>query len=122
VTPSYAIRRYLAWKIWGRTIPRETRKPRRWPKRDLKYRAWIRTFPCAACGSTREIEAAHTGDDGGISMNASDFSCVPLCAPCHQHGQDAYHRIGRRAFEQLNGIDFAKLATGFRERWESRTR
>ena len=36
-------------------------------------------------------EAAHSGSDGGMSMKASDYSCVPLCVACHRTGQHAYH-------------------------------
>ena len=34
------------------------------PLRDPRYLAWIRTLPCVVCGSTRRIEASHTGPTG----------------------------------------------------------
>jgi len=107
---TYQLQRWLAREIWGRTIPRKSRQGRRGPVRDWAYRAWIRTFPCCACGSTRYIEAAHTGEDGGTSQKASDYSCVPLCAWCHRAGPESYHQIGKRAFERLHGISFQTLS------------
>jgi hypothetical protein len=49
-----------------------------------------RVLPCGVEGRS---EAAHTGSDGGMSMKASDRSCVPLCADCHTQRADSYHRI-----------------------------
>ena len=62
--------------------------------------AWIRTLPCIACGVEGRSEAAHTGTDGGMSMKASDYSCVPLCSDCHTQAPGAYHRVGKRVFER----------------------
>jgi hypothetical protein len=69
------------------------------PARNHKYRAWIRTLPCACCGLEPAGEAAHTGSDGGMRQKASDYSCIPLCSDCHRFAAHAYHRIGRAAFE-----------------------
>lgn len=121
--------RFLRYTVWGITEhPR--RKPRkravaRGPVRDWKYRVWIRSLPCAACGCTRFIEAAHTGTDGGMRLKSSDHSCVPLCAVCHRVGPRAFHQIGRQHFEQIWNLDFDKLAARLyglwvrgREDWE----
>ena len=83
--------RYLHFAIHGTSAPRSPRRhPRRGPARNWKYRAWMRTLPCAACGTTSGVEAAHTGDDGGLSQKASDYTCVPLCHECHaQSGRSA---------------------------------
>src|SRR3954451_24651277 len=90
---------FLAREILGREIARKPpAKERRGPARDTEYRTWIRTWPCAACGSTVHVEAAHTGNDGGMSIKASDYSCIPLCQDCHRVGSFAYHRLGRAAF------------------------
>lgn len=76
-----------------RIAPRKKRKgpPRKGPSRDEGYKGWIRTLPCCACGIEGRSEAAHTGDEGGMSMKASDYSCVPLCAACHTQAPHAYH-------------------------------
>ena len=99
---------YLMYAVHGRTEhPRRTprRRPfRRGPVRDPKYLSWIRTLPCASCGSTHQVEAAHTGSDGGMRQKASDTSCVPLCHDCHQSAPVSYHR-NREAL----GIDFPSL-------------
>ena len=100
--------RCLAREVLGRDIPRKPpQKERRGPARDAEYRAFIRSFPCAACGSNRNIEAAHTGSDGGMSMKSSDYSCIPLCPDCHRGGPFAYHRVGRAAFAARFGLDLA---------------
>jgi hypothetical protein len=99
-----SLHRFLAWAILDRTEHPRRRSPRRrrrGPARDAKYRAWIRTLPCAACETTERVEAAHTGSDGGMSMKASDYSCVPLCRDCHTLSEHAYHRLGRAQFERV---------------------
>jgi len=96
---------------------RSRRRARRGPTRNWKYRAWIRTLPCAACGSTRYVEAAHTGSDGGTSQKASDYSSIPLCTWCHHAGPESYHRIGREAFELLHGIDCRQLVKRLNHDW-----
>ncbi len=88
----------------ARRSPR--RRTGRGPVRDHKYKAWIRTLPCAACGTTHGIEAAHTGSDGGMRQKASDLSCVPLCNDCHQSAPVSYHR-NREGL----GIDFPALVS-----------
>ena len=70
---------YLAWVVHGRKPQRRATSPRRQgPPRDEAYKEWIRDMPCIACGVEGRSEAAHTGMDGGMSMKASDYSCVPL--------------------------------------------
>ena len=110
--------RTLVWLVLGRNLePKPRRVPRRGPSRDSGYRTWIRTLPCAACGSRWQIEAAHTGCDGGMSQKASDYSCVPLCRSCHTAGREAYHRIGKLAFERKWGIDCFDLVRELNIAW-----
>jgi hypothetical protein len=108
---------WLVWRVWGREPVRKMRRPRYGPARDWKYRAWIRTLPCAACGSFRQIEAAHTGSDGGMAQKASDYSCVPLCGDCHTAGPSAYHRVGKRAFERRHGLKFKTIVRRLNHAW-----
>jgi hypothetical protein len=112
--------RTLFWLIWGRNP--ERKKPRRCerhgPTRDRRYLDWIRTLPCAACGSRYRIEAAHTGSDGGMSQKPSDHSCVPLCGDCHTAGRSAYHRIGKQEFERRNCLNLAALVRLLNRAWE----
>ena len=96
---------YLAWALYGRNSERLPHsKARKGPPRDEDYKTWIRTLPCSACGNEGRSEASHTGSDGGMSMKASDYSCVPLCRECHLTGPYAYHRIGKRAFERVHDV------------------
>ena len=54
------------------------------PVRDPAYRRFIRQLPCAACGKSRYVDAAHTGPHG-FGQKASDLNCIPLCArSCHR--------------------------------------
>jgi hypothetical protein len=88
------------------------------PPRDEDYKAWIRTLPCIACGIEGRSEAAHTGSDGGMSMKASDYSCVPLCSDCHTQAPGAYHRVGKRAFEHRHGLSFARMVERLNREWQ----
>jgi hypothetical protein len=92
--------------------------PRKGPARDEDYKTWIRTLACCACGHPAPSEAAHTGIDGGMSMKASDYSCVPLCSDCHTRGPLAYHRIGKRSFERVHGVQFSAIAARLRREWK----
>ena len=111
----------LVWLVWGRRLERKARRmKRRGPPRDSQYRAWIRTLPCAVCGSRWSIEAAHTGSDGGMSQKASDHSCMPLCKDCHTAGRFAYHRIGREEFERRFGVNLGLLVRALNVAWRGR--
>jgi hypothetical protein len=103
--------RTLVWLVLGRNAERKPRRTesRRGPSRDPQYRAWIRTLSCSCCGSRWQIEAAHTGSEGGMSQKASDYSCVPLCRNCHTAGRTAFRRVGKLEFERRYGLDLALL-------------
>jgi len=117
---SRLLEQWLAGEVLGREIPRKPpARERRGPARDAAYRAWIREWPCAACGSTWNVEAAHTGRDGGLSMKSSDYSCVPLCSDCHRRAPHAYHRIGRDAFERRHSLSFPRIAAQLHEIWRA---
>jgi len=109
------LERYLHYAVHGTPAPRGPRRdPRRGPARNWKYIAWIRTLHCAACGST-PAEAAHTGNDGGKSQKASDYTCVPLCHDCHaeyDNGQES-----KALFEEAAGIDMEALVRRFSALW-----
>jgi hypothetical protein len=114
--------RWLAYEIWDHNIDQEPqcKLRRQQPARDWEYRAWIRTLPCTACGSTRYVEAAHTGSDGGMSQKASDYSCIPLCALCHRVRGDSYHSLGRQEFERRRGVDCIGLSAELYAIWSDR--
>ena len=53
-------------------------------------------------------------------MKASDYSCVPLCGDCHTQAPGAYHRIGKRAFEERRGLSFAAIVARLNREWRTR--
>ena len=63
------------------------------PRRDSKYLQWIRTLPCSVCGSTRNIEAAHTGAHG-LGQKAPDSSAIPLCITHHRYSEPFLSQTG----------------------------
>src|SRR5215469_2831194 len=78
------------------------------PWRDSKYLRWIRTLPCVVCGSTRYIEAAHTGPHG-ISQKSPDSSAIPLCVVHHRTANDSYHNLGPRKFAAEHCLDIGEI-------------
>lgn len=115
------LRSYLAYAVHGRKPPRRTASStRRGPPRDPAYLAWIRDMPCIGCGIEGHSEAAHTGRDGGMSMKASDYSAVPLCSGCHTQAPDAYHRVGKRAFERRHGLCCERIVARLNQQWQLR--
>jgi hypothetical protein len=87
------------------------------PARNLRYRTWIRSLPCAGCGQTPAGQAAHTGSDRGMGQKPSDYSCIPLCSDCHIGGPDAYHRWGKMEFEKRFNLNCARLVRRLNRIW-----
>ncbi len=52
------------------------------PVRNPAYKRFVKRFACAACGSTRLVDPAHTGEHG-LGSKSSDLSVIPLCRDCH---------------------------------------
>ena len=77
-------------------------------QRSSRYLAWVRTHPCCVCGSTRRIEASHTGPHG-IGQKSPDTSAIPLCAKHHRTGNDSYHRLGPRKFSEKHNLDIPAI-------------
>jgi hypothetical protein len=79
----------------------------------------VRTLPCAGCGSTYAVEAAHTGKDGGMRMKASDYSCIPLCTDCHTMAANSYHRHpdGPEGFARGKGFVITELVKRLNHAW-----
>jgi len=111
--------RFLYFQVHGVKPPRVPRRRSsgRGPARSWKYRAWIRSLPCAVCGTTRHVEAAHTGSDGGTAQKASDYSCVPLCQNHHTLDPDSYHVLGRDEFAKRHGLDLHDLVRRLNHDW-----
>ena len=93
------------------------------PVDDPRYRAWIRTFPCVVCGSSRQVEAAHTGPHG-LAQKSDSRTCLPLCNPVqgghHQTGDDSLHRLGPARFEEVHQLSISGWVKYFNELWDAR--
>ena len=117
---SSSLESYLHYKIWDAPPVRKRKaKAKHWrrgPVRNWKYRAWIRSLPCAICGRTPS-EAAHTGSDHGLRQKASDYTCVPLCTFCHTFGPHSYHILGRRAFEAFHALGLENTVEQLKALW-----
>ena len=66
------------------------------------------TQPCCVCGSTRGIEASHTGPHG-LGQKSPDSSAIPLCVKHHRTGNDSYHRLGPRKFSEQHNLDIREI-------------
>jgi hypothetical protein len=117
--------RWLYREVHGRkpARPTPTAQHQGGPARSSRYRAWVRSLPCAACGTMEGVEAAHTGSDGGAAQKASDYSCIPLCSDCHQFAAGAYHR-DRACCEQriveFNGVTIIELVESLNRTWKGK--
>lgn len=116
--------RWLYYQVHG--VKPKRRSPRRsssrGPARSWKFKAWIRQQACACCGSTYDVEAAHTGSDGGMAVKASDFSCIPLCTDCHTQAPHSHHR-DREACEarilERHRLTIAELVQELNREWKA---
>ena len=68
--------------------------------RDEKWRRYLATLPCMACGSTDgTVVPAHinVGHEGGMGLKGGDDLAIPLCMRCHDEfdgrsGRHHHHR------------------------------
>ena len=85
------------------------RKRRTAATRSEAYKAAVRLLPCVGCPDGRHApgcrtfqvrEASHLGRDGGMSMKASDDSCIPQTSACHSWTQrrGLFEQAVRRAW------------------------
>lgn len=105
--------------VHGTRAPR--RSPRRRsalhstaPARNSRYRAWIRSLPCAACGSGDAVQAAHT-KNAGMRIKGSDYSCVPLCHCCHREYDNGLR--SKELFEVDHNLNLADLVRRLNHDW-----
>ena len=72
------------------------------PVRSEGYKAFVRSWPCIACGTmTMPRDAAHVGPHG-IGQKASDLDAIPACRKCHAR----LHKLGPLAFQAAHDLDF----------------
>lgn len=114
----HQLTRWLAKKVLDKDLPIPRKPPakarRTQNTRNAEYLAWIRTQP-SVISEHYGCEAAHTGDDGGMSLKASDTSCLPLTPEEHRE----YHQIGKRSFALKYGLDYEALSGRLRAAWRS---
>jgi hypothetical protein len=118
IRSDWELRRWLAREIVGKDIGRKPPKTASAlhspPERNPKYRAWVRSLPCAVCEITFGVEACHTGPHG-LQQKASDYSCIPLCIEHHRGGNAALDKIGRVVFEAKFKIRISDLVEQLNE-------
>ena len=118
---AWQLKRWLAWEVHGRKIPRKPPRPAselsRKPARDYKYRAWIRSLPSATSGNS-PCQACHTGPHA-IGQKASDYTCIPLTAKEHREydrdpkGFASQHRFDvQELVRRLNRVWFLPRREG----------
>lgn len=71
--------------------------------RNPAYLHWVRTHPCLI-HPDRLAEAHHAGR-GYMGQKAPDSTAIPLCPECHRTGKQAWHQIGRKAWQRAHGIE-----------------
>jgi len=85
------------------------------PERDKKYRAWVRTHPCLACGISGEIITDHHIESLGTGIKCSDYLTVSLCNDHHR----AVER-SRDAFEHFYMLDLKEEAERLKGEWDAK--
>ena len=92
-------------------IPKKRRREQRW--RSPAHCSHVRSFACANCGSTVNVECAHLrmGTNTGMGQKPDDWNSTPLCggpSGCHTR----QHMVGEPSF--WDSYAFAKGHTVFR--------
>jgi hypothetical protein len=73
-----------------------------------KYLKWVRTLPCAVCGSPAEPHHLRLGF-AGIGQKSSDCLCIPLCRIHH----DDFHKSPDYEYQLL--LALRTIDKAFRE-------
>lgn len=96
--------------------PGTKKRPRDKNDRHLKF---IRSLPCAICGTHKHVEAAHLRmgaraygkPETPMGVRPDDKWSTPLCAFHHRTGPDAQHTMGEEQFWARHRINPFILAT-----------
>lgn len=82
--------------------------------------AAIRKLPCCDCGTTGDIQAAHSnfGEHGkGRGIKADDSYTIPLCQPCHT-SFDQYQKMDRSESKQWFMVQLGIVDQALNGGWE----
>ena len=85
------------------------------PERNKKYREWVRTHPCLACGVSDETIADHHIHKLGKGIKCSDYETVPVCYDHHQEVEKS-----REDFERKYSIDLKEEAERLKGEWDAK--
>lgn len=102
------------------TRPRHKNRGRPAEKSAPQFLQWLRGRPCAACGGTLCLEAAHVDHAGGkgTGTKVADRHAIPLCNVCHA----VQHNGGWKTFERdhLSRQDAVMMAEAYWKAWPGR--
>ena len=82
-------------------------------RKELDHLNFIRSLPCAVCGSTQRVEAAHLRSASaeyekpitGKAQRPPHRWTTPLCRYHHQDAPAAQHKMNELEFWALHGIN-----------------
>lgn len=90
------------------------------------YLAYVARLPCVICvllgyrdpqPESHPVSHAHHPRTGvGAARKAGDEDTYPLCEPHHTGSNDAYHVLGRKAWERKYGVTDAQMSEETRRR------
>ena len=101
-------------------IRKKRAKPRRGRVIDKDFLAWmhtqsclVRTFPRLCSG---DLEFHHVREFGSPK---SDRRGLALCTGHHTSGETSIHKLGKREFEKIHGIDIEGAIVIYNQDYES---
>jgi hypothetical protein len=101
-------------------VKKRRTKPRRGRVIDKPFLAWMHAQPCAvrtmAWLCSGEIEFHHVRDFGSPK---NDRRGLPLCTGHHTAGETAIHKLGKRTFQEVHGIDIEGMIATYNRDYES---
>lgn len=86
---------------------------------ERRYRDWVsRTYPDCVCGAPAEHHH-HIIHLNNQRITKDEMLVIGLCNQCHQHGEQAVHRLGgERLFMEATGWNLVELAVLRRHNFE----
>ncbi len=90
------------------------RKAKAKPAAERRHHQRVAQLSCMACDCS-PVEVHHVRHDGRAGISRNHRLVIPLCSACHRTGENAVHRIGHPAFNELFGINMMERA---RRLWE----